>query len=316
MRLIGRTPAIVELRERICQVAGSDLSVLLVGETGVGKGLVAREIHRAAVESEERSGPLVIIDCPTIPPAWADVALFGQVAGAFSGTEPAHQGPFELAEGGTVFLDGIHALPDGIQAKLLRVLDEREVLPVGARQAIPVNVRIVAAAQGHPSALRAGELRADLYHRVCESLIEIPPLRTRRPDIRLLAEHFLSELGTSQRLSSAAYQTLARYAWPGNVRELRSVVRRAALLHPEVALLEPELLFEAPLPDSQGDGDLGRLLDCHWEQAKEEFARWYWTNVWQAYAGDRPKIAEHTRVSDVWLRSRRKLYGLQSGGSK
>jgi anaerobic nitric oxide reductase transcription regulator len=146
VRLIGRTPAIVELRERIHRLAASDLSLLLVGETGVGKDLVARELHRAATESGDRAGPMVTIDCANIPVAWADVALFGQVAGAFSGAEPARKSPFELAEGGTVFLDGIHTLPDCIQTKLLRILEEREVVPVGAQRSIPVNVRIIACA--------------------------------------------------------------------------------------------------------------------------------------------------------------------------
>jgi transcriptional regulator with PAS, ATPase and Fis domain len=289
------------------------LGVLLVGETGVGKGLVARELHRAAAERRDRSGPLVILDCPSIPPAWAEVALFGRIAGAFTGTDPAHQGPFELAAGGTVFIDGIDVLTDHLQAKLLRAIEDREIVPVGAQRPIAVDVRIIAAAQGRGSSLRAKELRADLYHRVCESLIEIPPLRTRRPDIRLLADHFLAEIGSAQRLSSAAYQALERCAWPGNVRELRSVIRRAALLHADTELLEPACLFEIPLTDSQRDADLGRLLDCRWDQAKDEFARWYWTNVWQTYAGDRQRIAEHTRVSDVWLRSRRRLYGLHDG---
>jgi anaerobic nitric oxide reductase transcription regulator len=314
VRLIGQTPAIVELRERIRRLATSDLSLLLVGETGVGKDLVARELHRTATEAGDRTGPMVTIDCANIPPAWADVALFGQVAGAFAGTEPARQSPFELAERGTVFLDGIHALPDCIQTKLLRILEQREVVPVGAQHPIPVNVRIIAAAQGHTSTLRAGVLRADLYHRLCESLLEIPPLRTRRSDIRLLADHFLAEIGSSLELSGAAYQALERCAWPGNVRELRTVVRRAARLHPDASLLEPACLFEAPVADSRRDVDLGRLLDCHWEQAKDEFARWYWTNVWEAHAGDRQRVAAHARVSDVWLRSRRKLYELPESG--
>lgn len=312
-RLIGRTPAIVELRERIRRMAVNDLSLLLIGETGVGKDLVAQEIHRTAVNLGDRSGPLVIIDCPNIPRAWAEVLLFGQVAGAFLGTEPARKSPFELAERGTVLLDGIHALADDLQIKLLRVIEQREVVPVGAQQGVPVDVRIIATAQGRASSLRAQVLRDDLYHRICETLLEIPPLRVRRPDVRLLVDHFLAELGSSLCLSNAAYQALERCPWPGNVRELRAVIRRAVLLNPDAAVLEPASLFEGPLADNQHEPDLGRLLDCHWEQAKDEFARWYWTNVWHAYAGDRPRILEHARVSDVWLRSRRKLYELREG---
>ena len=315
-RLIGNTPAIGRIRERIRQVARNDLSVLLVGETGVGKELVARAIHQAAEQTGDRTGRLVIVDCPNIPRGQADAFLFGQIAGAFAGTEPAVEGPFQLGDGGTVFLDGIDELPDHLQAKLLRILDQREVVPLGSPRAIPIDVRVIAAVRARPSALRsATDLRADLYHRVCETIIEIPPLRTRKPDIALLAEHFLAELGASQQLSDTARLALERCAWPGNVRELRSVVRRAALLHPELSILGPECLFEAPPGDGQRDVDLGRLLDCSWDRAKDEFARWYWTNVWQSYAGDRRRIAEHARVSDVWLRSRRKLYELQDGGS-
>lgn len=312
IRLIGQTPAIVSLRERILRVAASGLSVLLVGETGVGKELVARAIHRAAQQSGERTGRFVIVDCPTIPRAQAEAVLFGQLAGAFAGTEPPRTGPFELADRGTVFLDGIDELQECVQAKLLRLLEHREVVPLGSPQPVAVDVRVIAAARARTSALRsAGDLRSDLYHRVCETLIEIPPLRARREDISLLADHFLTELGSSQRLSEAGCQALERCAWPGNVRELRSVVRRAALLHPDSSILGPECLFEGPPVEGPRDVDLGRLLDCPWDQAKEEFARWYWTNVWQSYAGDRRRIADHARVSDVWLRSRRKLYELR-----
>jgi transcriptional regulator with PAS, ATPase and Fis domain len=287
--LVGQAPAIVRLREWIPRVATSGLSLLVVGETGVGKELVARAIHRVGQQSGDRSGPFVIVDCANLPPG-----------------EGALERHLQLADRGTIFLAGVNELSRPLQAKLLRILEDREIVPAGCSGSVPIDVRIIAAAPTRD----AGELRADLYYRVCECQIEIPPLRARGSDVRLLADHFLSRLRTGQQLSAAASQALERCAWPGNVRELESVIRRAALLHAECSLLGPECLFESPPADSQPDGDLGRLLDCHWEHAKEEFARWYWTTVWRAFAGDRRRIAEHARVSDVWLRSRRKLYEL------
>jgi transcriptional regulator with PAS, ATPase and Fis domain len=288
-RIVGQAPAIVRLREQIGRVASSGLSVLLLGETGVGKQLVAREIHRIREEFLERNGLLHVIDCANLSDA------------------EALERPFRLAACGTVFLDGIHELSRPLQAKLLRILEDRAT--------IPVDVRIVAAARADASMLLDdGLLRADLYYRMCECPIEIPPLRARGSDVRLLANHFLSQLGTSAQLTESAYQALERCAWPGNVRELESVIRRAALLYAEQSTLGPECLFENPPGGRRPDINLERLLDGSWEQAKEEFARWYWTNVWRALQGDRRRIAEHARVSDVWLRSRRKLYELHDCG--
>jgi transcriptional regulator with PAS, ATPase and Fis domain len=292
-RLVGRAPAIVRLRERLARVATSGLSLLVVGETGVGKELLGRELHRIGEQCGDRTGPFVVIDCANLPDA-----------------EAALESQFQLANHGTVFLAGINELSRRLQAKLLRMLEDREIVRVESEGSIPVDVRVIAAAS---SLRQPGELRADLYYRVCECLIEIPPLRARGSDVCLLADHFLSKLRTAQQLSAAAYQALERCAWPGNVRELESVIRRAALLHVERSLLGPECLFESPPADSRVDGDLGRLLDCNWEQAKEEFARLYWTTVWRAFAGNRRRIAEHARVSDVWLRSRRRLYELHDG---
>lgn len=276
-------------------MATSGLSVLLVGETGVGKELVAREIHRIGQRSGDRTGPFVIIDCASL---------------SATNTGDQLESEFRLAESGTVFFAGIDELSRALQAQLLRILDDQEIVQVSASSSMPVDVRIIAAAPGRT----AGELRADLYYRVCECLIEIPPLRARGSDIRLLADHFLAKLRTAQQLSAPAYQALERCVWPGNIRELEAVIRRAALLHADCSILGPECLFDRPPTDGRADGradrELGSLLDCSWDQAKEEFARWYWTTVWHAFAGDRRRIAEHARVSDVWLRSRRKIYEL------
>jgi DNA-binding NtrC family response regulator len=295
-RLVGRAPAIARLRTWIPRVATSGLSLLVIGETGVGKELVAREIHRIGEQSGDRAGPFVIVDCANSAAERRD--------DNFSAGEGAFERQFQLADRGTLFFAGIHELSRALQAKLLRILEDREIVLHGA--SVPIDVRIIAAAPTRD----AGELRADLYYRVCECQIEIPPLRARGADVRLLADHFLARLHTHQQLTASAHQALERCAWPGNVRELEAVIRRAALLHADCSVLGPECLFESPPADNRPDGNLGRLLECHWEQAKEEFARWYWTTVWRAFAGDRRRIAEHARVSDVWLRSRRKLYEL------
>lgn len=289
VRIVGQAPAIVRLKEKLPRVAASGLSVLVIGETGVGKELLARELHRIGEQAGHRSGPLLIIDCVTL--SQCDGALDQQL---------------QLADRGTVFLDGIHELSRPLQARLLRFLEDRQIVSSESGQPISIDVRIIAAAPARVTK----ELRADLHYRLCECTIELPPLRARGADVRLLADHCLAKLQTGQQLTTSAYQALERCAWPGNVRELEAVMRRAALLHAERSLLGPECLFESPPADSRPDGDLSRLLDCHWELAKEEFARWYWTTVWRAFAGDRRRIAEHARVSDVWLRSRRKLYEL------
>jgi transcriptional regulator with PAS, ATPase and Fis domain len=203
---------------------------LVTGETGTGKELVARAIH---TRSRRVEGPFVPVDCGAIPDALIESELFGHERGAFTGADARRMGLVEFADGGTLFLDEVGELPLPLQAKLLRVLQERRVRRVGARQENPVDVRVVAATSRNVDQMvERGEFRRDLYYRINVVRIDLPPLRVRGDDIGLLAEHFANkaahEMGRSLGgLSTDVYQVLRGYHWPGNVRELQNVVRRA-----------------------------------------------------------------------------------------
>jgi two-component system, NtrC family, response regulator HydG len=230
--MLGRSPAMQALRDAIRRVAATDVTVLVQGETGVGKELVARAIHDA---SARRGATLVAIDCGAVTETLAESELFGHERGAFSGADRRREGHLVMANGGTVFLDEIGNLPAPMQAKLLRVLQERQVLPVGAGRPLALNVRFVAASNIMlEQATRNGEFREDLFYRLAEYVITVPPLRERREDVALLAEAFLQQAAVAFRkpvsgFEAEALESLVAHDWPGNVRQLRNVVRRAVL---------------------------------------------------------------------------------------
>jgi two-component system nitrogen regulation response regulator GlnG len=211
------------------------MTVLVVGETGTGKELVARALHH---ESGRGSKPFVAIDCGAIPDTLLESELFGHEKGAFSGADRAREGRFQLAQGGTVFFDEAGNLPPLLQAKLLRVLQEREIQPLGARQPVPIDVRFIAATNESLEArIDEGAFRQDLYYRLAEFTIAIPALRDRAEDVAGLAQHFLEEAAVELKrgvigFSEAGLDALRAHGWPGNVRELRNVVRQAALQAP------------------------------------------------------------------------------------
>jgi len=229
---IGRSPRMQQLYELIQQVAPARSNVLIVGETGTGKELVARAIHQAS----GRSGLFVPINCAAIPADLLESELFGHQKGAFTGAHRDRMGKFELANGGTVFLDEITEMSMALQAKLLRVLQEGSVERLGAQRAVKVDLRIVAASNRNlQQAVDEGVMRQDLYFRLNVVRVDVPPLRERREDIQLLAEHFLhkysTELGRQvPTLTEAALSNLRAYGWPGNVRELENLMERAAVL--------------------------------------------------------------------------------------
>jgi two-component system response regulator AtoC len=229
---IGRSEAMHQLYELIRQVAPARSNVLIVGETGTGKELVARAIHQAS----GRGGLFVPINCAAIPADLLESELFGHQKGAFTGAHRDRMGKFELASGGTVFLDEITEMSMALQAKLLRVLQEGSVERLGAQRAVKVDLRIVAASNRDlQQAVADGVMRQDLFFRLNVVRIDVPPLRERRDDIQLLAEHFLhkysSELGRPvPALTEAALRSLLAYDWPGNVRELENLMERAAVL--------------------------------------------------------------------------------------
>jgi len=231
--LVGDSPAMKVLASQISIAARGNLTVLVSGESGTGKELVARAIHK---HSARRNGPLVCFNCSAITESLLESELFGYMRGAFTGADQDRKGLFEAAEGGTLFLDEIGEMAVSSQAKLLRVLQEHAIRPVGGLSEIPVNVRVVAATNRNlAEEIQRGRFRQDLFYRLAVLTIHIPPLRERVSDIRSLAEYFLREattrLNTSHqlRINEAAIARLSLYSWPGNVRQLRHVVERLAV---------------------------------------------------------------------------------------
>ena len=267
---MGPGVAVRELAEQVETVARSRFTVLVVGETGAGKELVAQAIHR---QSDRRSRPFIALDCGAIPEPLLESELFGHERGAFTGADRKREGHIQLAEGGTLFLDEIGNLPMSLQAKLLRVLESRQVHSVGGERTIALDVRFVAATNDDLQArVHAGLFRADLYFRLAQYTISLPALRERREDIPWLAARFLDEASVELRrpvreLRPDALALLERHPWPGNVRELRNVVRQAVLVTKELvvrkevirALLAPSRGASAPLPGRFETGSLREI---------------------------------------------------------
>jgi formate hydrogenlyase transcriptional activator len=241
--IIGQSEEIRKMLEQVNQVAGTDMTVLVLGETGTGKELVARAVHG---QSGRRERPLVKVNCSTLPGELIESELFGHEKGAFTGATGRQVGRFELADGGTIFLDEVGDLPLKLQAKLLRVLQEGEFERLGSGKTIKVDVRVIAATNRNlREAMQRGRFRPDLYYRLNVYPIQLPPLRERREDIGLLAEAFLRE--ASRRLgrifdpiAEEVLEALRRYEWPGNVRELQNVIERAAVISAGRLLQLPE----------------------------------------------------------------------------
>jgi two-component system response regulator HydG len=231
--LIGTSSAIRAVQDRIARVADSDASVLITGESGTGKEVVARLLHTA---SRRHEGPFVAINCAAMPEPLLESELFGHARGAFTDAKEARVGLFARAARGTLFLDEIGDMPLGLQPKLLRVLQERTVRPLGTSAEIPVDVRVVAATNRDlESAIEERHFREDLYFRLNVIHIELPPLRARGGDILLLAQRFLQKTAEREKknvvgLSPAAAERLLAYAWPGNVRELQNCIEHAVAL--------------------------------------------------------------------------------------
>ena len=245
-RLVGQAPVMGALRAQIRHLAAFDSigsafvpTVLLQGETGTGKGLVARVIHNRGPRAR---GPFLDVNCAAIPETLLEAELFGFEAGAFTDARRAKSGLFQAAAGGTLFLDEIDALPVSLQHKLLKAIEEKRIRRLGAVREHLVDVKLIAATQADLNArVSEGHFRADLYHRLAVILLHIPPLRERGEDILVLAREFLWRYAEAHRLipkqlSPEAGTWLQSYAWPGNVRELSHLMERVTLLHPEVVL--------------------------------------------------------------------------------
>ncbi|NPB07281.1 MAG: GAF domain-containing protein [Aquificae bacterium] len=230
--ILGKSKAIKNLVELVQKIARTDSTVLILGESGTGKSLVAKAIH---YESPRRDGPFITVNCAAIPESLLEAELFGYEKGAFTGAYSSKKGKFELADGGTLFLDEIGDLPLSLQAKLLRALQEKEIEPLGSEKTVKVDVRIVAATNKDLRKLvKEGKFREDLYYRLNVVELRVPPLRERREDVPLLIEYYLRQFNEKYqkrvRISPKAMKLLLEYHWPGNVRELANLVERLVIL--------------------------------------------------------------------------------------
>jgi DNA-binding NtrC family response regulator len=323
--LMGPNGPMEKIVEQIKQVADSPLTVLVEGETGTGKELVARAIHQLSARREK---PFVAVDCGAIPDTLIESELFGYEKGAFTGAHQRKEGQFQLAEGVTIFLDEIVNLPVPTQGKLLRALLELKVQPLGSKRPVNVAARIIAASNiPLEREVRAGRFRHDVYYRLNEFRITLPPLRERGDDILHLANEFLPEAGLElgrpcRKISEAAAQVLLRYSWPGNVRELRNVIRRAILLASDV--IEPEhlsvlpgelspasALHAEPAPGDASRGDFS--LKGIAEAAASDAERRAIQRVLQTTKGNKSEAARLLRTDYKTLYLKMKQYGIDAG---
>src|SRR5256885_7747773 len=283
--LITRASAMEDLLAQARRVAASDASVCIFGQSGTGKELLARAIHRA---SSRREGPFVAVNCGAIPEGLLESELFGHKKGSFTGAVSDRRGLFQAAQGGTLFLDEVGDMPLPLQVKLLRALEERKIRPVGSHEQFDVDVRVVSATHRKlEEKIAAGEFREDLYYRLNVVKLYIPALAERREDIPLLANHFLSRLAERYRrgtlsFSPEAMQVLVSAPWPGNVRQLLNVIEQAVALAPTEVM--PESLIRQAL--DAGDTTLTPL-----DEARKAFERDYLVRILKITGGNVTKAA-------------------------
>jgi two-component system response regulator HydG len=301
--LVGQSTAMREILDLVERVASAEATLLITGESGTGKEVVARAIHRL---SRRKDRPFVALNCAAVPESLLESELFGHARGAFTDAKTAHAGLFEQADGGTILLDEIGDMPLSLQPKLLRVLEERAVRPIGGRDEKPVDVRVIAATNRDlESAIEEGRFREDLFYRINVVHLALPPLRARAGDILLLAQHFLADLGQRdgcpvRGISRGAAERLLAYSWPGNIRELRNCVERA------VALARFDQIAEDDLPSRIRDFAPSQLVIASEDPAElvslEEVERRYVGRVIEVVRGNKSAAA---RILGV---DRKRLY--------
>ena len=306
--LVGASAAMRDVQKSIGLLADSDATVLIAGETGTGKEVVARALHR---HGRRRDKPFVAVNCAAIPTELLESQLFGHVRGAFTGAIADRPGSFREANGGTLFLDEIGDMDLAMQAKLLRVLQERVVVPVGGKP-VAINVRIVAASHRDlPDAVQKGQFRQDLFYRLGVVPLTLPPLRERLADIVPLAEHFLAQAaeGTPRRLTPGAASALLAHGWPGNVRELQNAMQRVTALVRRPVIDAADLDFlTAAQPAAHGtdwlDGDLDTAV-ARLETAMIQRAL-------AAAGGNRTEAARRLGIHRQLLHTKLRRYGLEA----
>jgi DNA-binding NtrC family response regulator len=309
-RPIGKSRGFLEALKMAETVSPTDSTVLISGESGTGKEVIARYIHAL---SDRSGGPFVSINCGALPENLLESELFGHIKGSFTGSVKDKQGMFVAAKGGTFFLDEVGEMSPATQVKLLRALQEREVIPVGATEPVPIDVRIVAATNRDlEEEIRRGGFRSDLYYRLNVITLHLPPLRDRRDDIPVLSEFFLERFAASRgkeppRLSSDALTSLQSYDWPGNVRELENALERAAILS-EGGEIGPSALPASITAQKSQPLVADRLPP---NPAMEIIERAYINWVLQAEGGNKTRAAEVLGIDPSTLYRKLLRYGLQ-----
>jgi sigma-54 dependent transcriptional regulator len=326
--VIFADPKSQQLLDHIERIAPTDAAVLINGETGTGKELVARHIH----DQSKRTGPFVAVNCGALTQSLAEAELFGHQAGAFTGATDSRAGWFESANNGTLFLDEVGDLPLSLQVKLLRVLQEREVVRVGSRKAVPLNVRLVAATNVDlANAVSAGNFRLDLYYRLNVVNVTLPPLRERRGDIPPLADYFVKLYAQRLQLPEPTFlpetkQALINYPWPGNIRELENIVH-VALLTANGNVVRPDNLRFAAMPTLFADTSKASPLDVIASQLDRlfiggtpdlyhELEKLIFKRAFNYCGGNQVHTAKLLGISRNILRTQLKIFGLIGDGGK
>ncbi|MCX5908029.1 MAG: sigma-54 dependent transcriptional regulator [Deltaproteobacteria bacterium] len=319
--VMGPSDVVARVISEANRVAQSDFAVVVMGETGSGKEVIARAIHQASPRSK---GSFIPIDCGAIPETLLESELFGHEKGAFTGAETQKIGKFEMAEGGTLFLDEISNMPLGSQAKLLRVLQDKKVYRVGGTKPVTVNVRILAASNQDLHELAVtGSFRSDLYYRLTEFVIMVPPLRERKEDIPYLAKRFLDSANVELKkqvrgFSEAALNVLFNYNWPGNVRQLRSTIRRAALLADDLITEKQMELLRVPVPGLaftpkvEGEPWKGLSLKEIVQQSSTAVEREVLTRILKVTGGNKAKAARLLKIDYKTIHEKVKKLGIQT----
>lgn len=320
--LLGRSPAMRELFGLLERLAPTDLAVFIEGPTGSGKELVARALHD---DSPRAKGPFVVLDCAALPASLAESVLFGHATGAFTGAVESRTGVFEAAHGGTVFLDEVGELPLDLQPKLLRVLEQRQVMRVGENKPRPVSVRVVSATwRDLRRMVNQGLFRDDLYYRLAQTRLELPSLSARREDIELLVAEFLRRMprgvACARSISREALSELAARDYPGNVRELKNTVERAAYMCDGPVIRPQDLAFERMLErgrepaSSSEEADDGTMPEFKGAKrtAVDDFEQTYLARLMAKTNGNIAMAAGLAGIERHYLRSLLKKHGLHT----
>lgn len=305
----GKSPAMSKVMDIVKRVSATESTVLITGESGTGKELLATEIHN---HSFRRNAPFVVVDCGALVETLFESELFGHVKGSFTGAHETKHGRFEVADGGTIFLDEIGNISLNIQAKLLRAIQEREITRIGSTEPIKVDVRIIAATnEDLAESVKAGKFREDLFYRLSVVPLHIPPLRERKEDISLLLDHFIAKYNVKARksivqLSPAAKKALQEYDWPGNIRELENTIERAVVLSQNERIELEDLIYHgigSAISFLQSTGGKYKTL----EEMEHEYIR----VVLQSQHGNRSQTAKILGIDRKTLLSKIKKFHLE-----